>query len=46
MDAPTKPLPPTPRISDFSSDSDEGRASTELDYPLWQRVSAVQANVL
>ena len=25
MDAPTKPLPPTP---EFSSDSDEGQAST------------------
>ena len=33
MDAPTRPLPPTPRISDFSSDSDEGQASTERDYP-------------
>ena len=37
MDAPTRPLPPTPVFGEFSSESDEGRASTGRIGPPFRR---------
>ena len=37
MDAPTRPLHPTPVFGEFSSESDEGRASTGRMGPPFRR---------